>query len=35
MDVLVRLKVDGKLFLGLGAQALGIDFVLVDFIEAL
>lgn len=34
MDVIVYLKVDGELFLGIGTQALGIDFVFVDFIEA-
>lgn len=35
MDVLVRLQVDGELFLGVGAQALGIDDVFVYFVEAL
>ena len=34
MYILVRLKVDGELFLGIGTQALGIDDVLVYFVEA-
>ena len=35
MDVLVCLKVDGELFLGIGTQALGIDDVFVYYVEAL
>ena len=34
MDVLVCLKVDGELFLGIGTQALGIDDAFVNFVEA-
>ena len=35
MGVLVCLKVDGELFLGFGAQTLGIDDIFVYFVEAL